>query len=666
MSQPQHLRIHFIDSSDDGASHEATVRFSSPHNEGSDGTTTPLASSGTRQPYGAESRQEGWWSALVYRGAKAMTGLLLGPAPTIEREPFQGSPQCTPGLSRGRSAPNSSSSSSNIWAFGHSQEHTSHEESETASDPPSDSILLPGAAAEDEYDQVNLDLKETVLMFLETGSNVFMNIILATLKAGTELVNGDIFEMVGRSPTLVKVFLDSGRVDTDDPEVQSVVQVRLNEVLRGDPYKGDVLTSDMLDYIRCLCSVKTSRITYWQMVLMLYSGFDYIEVLFDYPYLLENVEQPGFWMLLLLRILHHLSILTSWLGVLVLLFFNATVVWLVVSWFRSFDAHNNGYWTIACYVAGYIVSLVSTMRADEHRIKQYDSQIWDYPNSNLKLVPVVPVYEILLSYTALRYELLQGKAQYFILRYDLRNGILLQQVIHGFFYDAPQIILQTFLYRYYDGALQGTQLVVSYWTVFGACCMLAAMSIFAFYRIVVFSQSCSSFGFAMQSKKASDTHERLSSRRVLPSDIATKVLIFFTMYFLVCISVTLFVALLKTSSCDGQYLVFLSIYVGVTAVTIIVYVLLLVYIPLSRLMGLGCIPVLIMEIAYLILLRTELDDSDCIMFVRGVRGWIIPGVVFFGLMCISLTVWMAMVLCELIKGSRIEQRSIDRCLFALS
>lgn len=698
-SQSTRLRIHFVDSSDEGASHEAELQFGSPRDEdnasvdyppritagGANGANVNTSMTG-RPPYGNASTTDGresrtsdkaspngWLSNAFFRVANSTATLFLGKSeeshapfgpsrePTTSSSTRQrlGEPQLRDGDL------DQASGSSGAWEFGSSHHRTSTNDS---SESPS-MRNLDGAMAEEgeDYDQISLDLRDTVLLFLQTGSNVFMNIILATLKASNEQVDGETFEIASVNPTLLKVFLDSGRVNVDDPRVQSVVQLKLDELLAGDPYAGNVIPGELLDYVRCLCTVKTSRITFEQMILIRYSGFDYIELLIDYPYLLNDVKRPRLCTRIVFAVLHYISICMSWLDVLVALMFAAMSLWTVVFWFQHPENRNNGYWTIVAYVGGYVVSLVVTMRAEEGKIARYDNQVWEYPNNNLRIIPIYPHFEVMLSYISLRYELSADAKRFYIIRYDLRNGILIQQICNGYFYAMPQLILQTFLFT--DKKHGEDYLAAAvYWLLLGACCAFMYMSIFAYYRIGVFSHSCNNRGFAILSTQGNNAREDRStkslSRRVKVSDIATKAVLFFTGYFLIAEGVTLFIFLLNQRGCHGGPVVFLAIWVFVVGGSIVFLVLAQVYLPLSSGAATVVIPALIMKIAYFIYMRYETTNPECIIFAYGYSGWMLPSLVCFGIVCVSILVCVGVFLYEKIRGEPIRQSLVDQYLFA--
>ncbi|KPI87406.1 hypothetical protein ABL78_3490 [Leptomonas seymouri] len=701
-SQNARMQVHFVDSSDDNASHEVEMRFGSPREDdngladsssrfpGSGGYNSASSGSGSgvgnvpsnmRLPYGGALNGDGresrasekgggvWLSAAFHKVANSTVAFFLGkneePHPPYgpNREPTTsssagqrlGGPQQHGDLVHG-------GGSDSGWEFG-SPRHRINNSSESSSQQ-----NLEGSAVGEgeEYDQVSLDLRDTVLLYLQTGSNVFMNIILATLKASNQPVDGETVEIASENPVLLRVLLNSGHVNVDDLRVQNVVQSKLNELLVGDPYMGDVIPGELLDYVRCLCNVKTSRITYSQMTLIRYSGFDYIELLIDYPYLLSNIKRPRLCRRIIFYFLHYTSIFLSWFGVVVSLMYAAMTLWTVVYWFQHPENRNNGYWTIIAYVGGHVVSLVVTMRSEEGKISRYENQLWEYPKNNLRIIPVFPLYEVMLSYISIRYEFSADAKHFYIIRYDLRNGILIQQICNGYFLAIPQLILQTFLFTDKKHGVNYLNAAV-YWLLLGACCAFMFMSIFAYYSICIFSHSCNNQGFAILSTQGNNRYcdrsaKALSSRKD-PSNTATKVLLFFTFYFLIAEAVTLLIFLLNLSECSGGPVVFLAIWVAVVGCSIIFQVLSTVYLPISRGVAAIAVPALIMRIAYFIYMRYDTSNMRCIIFAYGYTGWMLPSLVCFGAVCVSLLAFVGVLLFELIRGSRIAQSSMDQYLF---
>ncbi|CBZ29606.1 conserved hypothetical protein [Leishmania mexicana MHOM/GT/2001/U1103] len=679
------MRVRFVDSSDDGASHEAAMDLRSAQDDGAESTESSMRGA-SRQPYvgGEEAENKdtnrrqgsrrggGWLSSMLDKGVNAASGLFLEPRNDSPHEPVEDvpfnaqlpltGPNRGSGVVAGSHMPDRLSSSSGGWEF----DRVEHRSSMELVPPTESASTLEGNDLErdSDPDQVNLNLKDTLLLFIQTDSDVFMNIILATLKASNELVDGETFEIVSGNPALLKVFLDSGRVDIDDPRVQSVVQTKLGEVLAGDPYDGDVVSGDLLNYVRSLCSIQTSRITFQQMVLLRYSGFDYVELLIDYPYLLEDLEKPSFCIYLVFDVLHYISIAISWIGVLITLTFTAMVLWSVVFWFQRPEHRNNGYWIIITYVGGYVVSIVATMRAEDGKIKRYENQVWQYPNNLFRIVPIIPVYEIMLSYVLLRYEISANAKRFFIIRYDLRNGSLVQHIANGCFYALPQMILQTFLFT--SDALQNHRYLQGayYWLLLGCSLTLITMSIFAYHRIAFFTHSCNSFRFAVLSSQSTSTkdHTRVLARRVHPSDIATKIFIFFTIYFIVAQTVTLVVLMLTLHSSTRIAIIFPAVYMAVLGLSIIVIVVVSVNLSFSRGMGAIGIPVALMQIAFLVYINVGATGQESIFKLN--FTWMIPSIVIFGMMCLSMVAWLTMLLFELFRGVRITQQAVDHYILS--
>lgn len=97
--------------------------------------------------------------------------------------------------------------------------------------------------------------------------------------------------------------------------------------------------------------------------------------------------------------------------------------------------------------------------------------------------------------TALRYKLQRDAKRYLVIDYDLRNGIGLQQIIHGLFTVAPQVVLQLYLLtRSNHNTISGFPYPFRLLIASGIICY--CFSLFSFLVIVTSAHSCTTFGFA--------------------------------------------------------------------------------------------------------------------------------------------------------------------------
>lgn len=514
-----------------------------------------------------------------------------------------------------------------------------------------------------------INLREAVLQYLRTPEELYINIILATLKTGTTQVNADVFRAAAGCPLLVKTFLDSGYADLDDPAVHDILQHELDMVLDGDPYHNEMFEADQADYLRCLCNVKSLRINQRQLVLMRYSGFEFIKMLFDCPHLRSDMVVSRHCLYAMFRVTHIVNITASWLNLLVNLVFTASVIWMAVNWFRTSNQRNNGFWTLICYGAGYVVMLVSSLRAEQDKVKQYENQIWPYPDNNLIIIPVVPVFQIALVITALRYEVAADKVRFFVLRYDLRNGVAIQLICHGLCHAIPQTIVQLFLFTERETEHKSQKETVCFWLLIGSASASFFMAVFAYVRTATFCHSCDTFGFAVLFVLESGQDAEAGIQRIKPSDIATRFLMFFTVAMFVAAAVTLFIFLLNIQNCSASARVFLAVFFAVTGLTILAWCFVVVHARFSRLYGLFSVPMLIMMVAYFPFTKVHSQSHDgtsvqrlCSLFVYHFATWVVPLFVMFGGGCLTFLVWVGMLLYEAITHRRIQQEIVDTFL----
>jgi len=204
----------------------------------------------------------------------------------------------------------------------------------------------------------------------------------------------------------------------------------------------------------------------------------------------------------------------------------------------------------------------------------------------------------LLTITALRYELLADKKQYFVIRYDLRNGIATQQLIHGIVHAIPQVIIQWYLLTDYDendGDMGNIK--TCFPLIVGTGLASFFLATFVFIRMTVFSHSCDTFGFAVMCVDQRK-HFLRYTQRIMPTAIITRILLYFTIAMLMAGSVTNLIHLLDLEYCSVGAKVLEAVSIGVIGLTVLALILVLVYAKFNRAFGFFCVAPLIMEISF--------------------------------------------------------------------
>lgn len=294
---------------------------------------------------------------------------------------------------------------------------------------------------------------------------------------------------------------------------------------------------------------------------------------------------------------------------------------------------------------------------------QYDEQIWSYPDYKFKFIPAIPVYDLVLLITALRYKLQRDTKRYLIINYDLRNGIGVQQIIHGLFTVAPQVVLQLYLLtRGNNSTIDGVP--YQFRLLIGTGIVCYCFSLFSFLVIVTSAHSCTTFGFARM------TISELQGKRqwLLVTHVLTRELHFFLVYFSVVVCMSLFIFLLNTADCSESDKSLLSVYIGVVVICDVVLMYILIYKPPARVYGIIALPVIAMEIARLVYAKVQSENDPlhlrrCLLVDRVSTVWTIPIFVTFGGLCVYYLLWSGAVLYELIAKKEIKQRLVDNLLF---
>ncbi|CCW70693.1 unnamed protein product [Phytomonas sp. Hart1] len=503
-----------------------------------------------------------------------------------------------------------------------------------------------------------LDLRETVLQYLRTPDEFYINIILASLKSGMFIIKGDVFELAEGNPFLIKTFLDSSHVDLEDERVKVVVQREFDRVMDVEPSE-DGLKLEQSNYLFCLCNVKSTRITEKQLSLIRKSGFEFVKLIGDFPHLRKDIKPVRSWFLPIFKMTVATSVFTGWLSMLVTALFAICVLWTVFTWIMLHEK-NKAYVTIIFYVWGYILTLASTMHLEEGKIKVYEKQLWSYPSNLSKIIPIIPVYECKLLYVAFCYRLTPNNHQYFVIRYDLLNGMAMQQIINGLLHAIPQLIVQVYLNSSMNNPEKGVRFVISSSFYFllttGICSFL--LSMFSYIHQAVLSHSCDSFGFAMMSKDL----KRRMLKSAMPTHIMTRILIFQTLAFMNGALATLLICIFNLHGCSYNVKTSVSIYFAIVWIEFCVLTATYIYVRFHVLYGLFCFPLILLQVFLIVILSISgpTDEyRDCPLYKVYAFDWMYPLTLLFGFLCLFCFVWMIMMFYELISGKPIKQRVLD-------
>lgn len=672
MEPNANLQLVFNDSSD-----EDNGPYTAAFTVVPDGGPGPRAAAEGREPaYGGQPggdldngagrtqpRTRAWGDALL-RGAGAVTRTLMGPAAATEREPYADETGGRAVVSYDRVGGGPPDDESDVTLSGNLFTYDPHggaaELETTENGTYMEGDLGNGSMAETE--NIEIDLMRIVMDYLRSFDDFYLNILMASLKSGSFTIQGDVFSRAAGYPFLVRTFLDSGCVNTSDPLVQQTVQAEVDRALVGDPYKGEYVTD--AEYLYCLCSLKTTRVTQDQMVLLRYSGFAFIKLLYDFPHLVQDNPKPPRWAHAFLNATNILSSVLTWADLFISTVFMGMCVWMAVLWLRSIPVRSYGYWTIICYVGGYVVAFVCTMRSEEKKITEYDNQHWRYPSNKLRLFPVFPMYQCFLVATSLRYELSDERDRYFIIRYDLRNGTSLQAILDASIFAIPQICTQWYLYHS-SSVEVSTAMKVCFFILLISGLLLVIIAALCFLRSNLLSHSCDSFGFAFMSRETQGQSSVLYSDdtkviRVMPTDVATRMCVFFAVLFLITVAIWLFIALLNLSFCAGKVKVFIAIYFGVTITSILLTNFLLIYVRFSRLLALLGVPAIVLQVAFFIFTKVYGAGGRCAFTKEYGPAYQIPVFVTFAAAVLAFLVWCLFALYELVRGERLYQSVIDK------
>ncbi|KAG8343675.1 hypothetical protein TRVL_05500 [Trypanosoma vivax] len=489
---------------------------------------------------------------------------------------------------------------------------------------------------------VAVDLHSAILQYRRTPSDFYMRIIQAALSSGGVQINGYAFQAAAGNKELVETLLKSGNVNMDDAVVQRVIQEEIDTNMVSDPACGGRINPENIEYLKMLCRAPKARLTQQQARSCRYAGFEFAKMLYDNPHLLQNLPPPTWLLGCVLDICFVLDMLLTWVGLIAVLLHHACVAWMVYTWNVSQYTYGS-YWTILCYVVGYVVSIVAVMVSEEDRIRDYEDRLWNYPDNTLKVVPCIPLFEIALMYVTLRYELLKEKAKYFVIRFDLYNGLSNVLFVDTFFFATPQLLLQYYLVSVRRALLPTSH---SYTVLTGVGYTLYAISMYIFFRKATFNFSCNCFGFAVVAKKQSV---------VKSGDITTRMLIVTTSFYLHCNMFAALFTLISPSGCSLQVVAITA--TGVAMIVIQCTALIVAFVfNVTRIVWIACWPAAIVQVVFTLTFTSiqgsVKEGSTCELYSLAATS--VPPLTYaaLGFLCLSFVVWIGVLLYDRVMGKQ--------------
>lgn len=639
---PTDLHVVFYDSSDDDNSHEADVSIlSAPASSISSEEPSP----GWLEMIGGAVRNG---TAKVVHTARRYTQ----PRRHAANEPFDAEDSHSLSSSAVTFTSSSSDDGAPTLAYGTSQFRDRGE------------AMLEEAVCplDEETGEMGVDLEETIRQFQRTPDDFYRNIILAALKSGV-VVNGRLLAAAMGSAAMIEILMESDHLDEDDDELQVIVQQEIDRLLRGDPYKGEYIPAAYAAYLHTLCKVGSARLNLRQMVLIRYSGFAFIQTIIDYPHLLQDAVTLRSCQIRLFRsgyIFNVIILRLCWIPTLLL---NPCIFLTCTFWFLNGYLYY-GYWTVLCYFVGFMAWVMTTIKAEQRKIKVYpDSGRWAYPDNYYVMFPIIPLYKIILGVQGLRHDLSSNNSRYVVIRHDLSNGFGVQQVAEGTFSALPQMVLQVYFFASTSHRTTLMRACIYSFVSISILSVFFAMCCFA--RYATYAHSCDLFGFAILTVEEWYLKRRIANIPILPSNVVTRFVQFFCTALTVAVFVTLLTEIGDVHRCPVGAVVVVMSCMGLALLTAIVQIMIISIFHFSRLNALVALPLLLSFTAYLVYYALETaDDGNCSILVKKFLPYShFPAVAVYGCTTILFFVWLIITFIERVLGRRLIQRSIDYCFW---
>ncbi|CCW60866.1 unnamed protein product [Phytomonas sp. EM1] len=234
-----------------------------------------------------------------------------------------------------------------------------------------------------------LDLISALESYLENPNECFSHLVAAALasRSSKRPVTGAEVAAAQHNPFLVRLIVNSGCLDVNDPLAQRQVQETLDALI---PLDSSGLAPTVYDHLKSLLKMPFVRLSYERYTLLKGSGFDYIillhthrhvlprdrfcSILFNYSHSMLHFN----WVLMLLSIVINTLAILSVYYVLVLWALNET---------KSYRI--NGIYALVVYGCGYVANIVSMVYLSQ---RKEDSTIYE----DVGTLHTPPLYALLL------------------------------------------------------------------------------------------------------------------------------------------------------------------------------------------------------------------------------------------------------------------------------
>jgi hypothetical protein len=501
---------------------------------------------------------------------------------------------------------------------------------------------------------MEMTLSQGINLYINNPNEYYGNIVSALLATRDPVANpvgSEDLQSTRGNPFLVTLILQSGALPVAyDSLIAKELQSYLDKVL-VPPVRGgrEVLPPDSFEYLKCLVSVPSQKITSKQATLFRRSGFEFASLLLDNPHLVAHLPQYAehFWNLLGRTLDLPLAI-----GGLLLTCLDFLCISFVVQhWFIQAPSNGYGWITVICYVGGYagdMAAHVFIMRKKARSVV-YEGRVTPFPSVNLKLFPLVPVYEFFLLSSIIRHEwdarrhpstsnsFAKGGNKHRAMIHDLYNTATIGRITHSVFYSLPHVLVQSYFFDWRE-INDVDPHYLWYRMLLGTSTSFVILALVLFTRQLVVFDSISFRGYASFATEGNDVAVRRSS--VMPRTFAFALLYLFEIN-------AFFVIIVALDMCNTDMVVWVVMSCAVVLSCLVIYASSSISeTSVYRAVKWFIVPLGI-ETALTIFVSLREEDPNCPLFSRAANIYAIIGYVMWGLFGVLGSLWfVARFMCK--------------------
>lgn len=531
-----------------------------------------------------------------------------------------------------------------------------------------DSVLraAPGFNVDDLQGGMELDLTTAIRRYVTCPNEYYGNMVDAVLAArdpvADPVVWEELQETMGNS-FLVQRLVQSGALAAHGDEAVAIgrlLQQYINALVVADPELGRVAPSSF-QHLRCMLQVPTSRLTAAQASLLQRSGFEFVLLTSEFSHL-EPKDT-------LLRTWHRLQALLGrrldfpltliGLGLVCLDFISLVIVGLY--WYRTSSTY--GYITVLCFVGGYVADLFTMLLLVRNKANHsvYEARITPFPSVNLKMFPLVPMYDFVLFQSLVRHEWdawknnaeQQGalhsitgsatasgggvKNKHAAMIHDLYATSSILRVTHSVFYSVPQVVLQSYFFDW--GTLgEGSSSYYGYKMILFSSIACVVLALILIMRQLTVFDSVSYLGYA---SFGTDSNCNIVRRR----SVVPRTLTFALVYLFEVNLFFLIIGSINRQTCSTNTKVWIAMSAGVVATSLLIFLASFKTSTSVHRAAKWFIVPLMFQCAFTVFITVRSADTgaleECKLFVKAGTTTLIVGYVSWGVFSFFALVWLA-------------------------